>query len=196
MRANLLILLVLFCMMPFSIRAMDEPESWNCEFFSFASELLKEMMVSIRFRCNEASEADQLFKAIWDNNVTQVATILQENPQLLDIAQDSDGVTPLLAVTIQGNDAMVAQMLNRQPNVDRCTHQGFTMISVKDGTAWLSLAGVTPLMVAAKFNRIHIAKQLLGAKANKELTDFSNPPKTALAYAKESGNIEMVNLLQ
>ncbi|GMU18947.1 MAG: hypothetical protein AMXMBFR12_01390 [Candidatus Babeliales bacterium] len=196
MKTNLLIGATLFFILPVSLEAMDEPESWNCEFFSFASELLKEMVISIRFRCNEASAADQLFTAIRNNNVTHMVTILQDHPQLLDVAQDSDGITPLLAATILGNDTMVAQILNRQPKVDRCTHQGFSMIPAKDGTAWLPLAGVTPLMVAAKFNRVNIAKQLLSAKANKELTDFSNPPKNALAHAKESGNIEMVNLLQ
>ncbi len=138
-------------------------------------------------------------RAIRNGNSTEVATILQEHPRLVDIAEDSDGVTPLLAATIVGDEQMVSQLLNRnpQPRVDRCAHQGFAL--VKKGnegkTVWLPISGFTPLMAAAKFNYPNIAKQLLGAKANKNQADFSNPPKTALEYAKESGNIQMVNLL-
>jgi ankyrin repeat protein len=182
------------------IFSMEEPESWNCEILSFVSQLLKEAVLSVRFNCNQANAADKLFAAIRNQNVTEGATqisqLLSEHPQLLDVAVDDEGMTPLMAATIKGDAAIVAHLLNRipQPQVDRFHHEGFAM-NPAPGVHWLSLAGFTPLMAAAKYNRIDIAKQLLSAQANKELKDFSNPGKTALDYAKESGNIQMVSLL-
>lgn len=183
------------------INAMNEPEAWNCEFLAFVSQLLKETVFSVRFNCNQANAADKLFAAIRNKNVTQGATqiaeLLKDHPQLIDVAQDEEGLSPLLAATLIGDSGIVAQLLNREPKpqIDRTSREGFTM-NPAPGIQWLSIAGLTPLMAAAKFNRIAIAKQLLGANANKELKDFSNPGKTALDYAKESGNIQMVNLLQ
>lgn len=196
LKVSLLIVLSLACG---SMVAMDEPESWSCEIFPYMQELFRGAIVSLKFNCNQSDPSDKLMRAIRNGNSTEVATILQEHPRLVDNAEDSDGVTPLLAATIVGDEQMVSQLLNRnpQPRVDRCTHQGFALVKKgSDGkTVLLPISGFTPLMAAAKFNYPNIAKQLLSAKANKNQADFSNPPKTALVYAKESGNIQMVNLL-
>lgn len=189
------ILLSALVIAPSGIHAMDEPESWNCEFFSFAQQLLKDALISIRFNCDRADASQKLFTEIKNKNYTAVATILSEHPTLIDAAEDTDGVTPLLAATMMGDDALVAQLLNRQPQVDRCTHQGFAMINKNGKSNFIPIAGFTPLMAAAKFNYENIAKQLLGAKASKDLKDFSRPGKTALDYAKEGGNTKMVSLL-
>lgn len=182
------------------MHAMDEPEVWNCEFFNFANQVLKEFVVSLRFKCNESSTADKLFTAIRTDNVTEVATLLQEYPQLIDTAEDADGMTPLLAATIMGNASIVTQMLNRvpPPKVDRTAYQGFAMLLIKNIQEWQPLTGFTPLMAAAKWNQINIAKQLLGAGASKnpDLKDEGSPRRSALDYARESGNINLVNLLQ
>lgn len=194
-KALLTLCLVSSCVMV----AMDEPESWTCEIFPYMKELFKGAIVSLKFNCNQADASDKLMTAIKQSNPTLVATILQEHPRLVDVAEDNDGVTPLLAATIVGDEAMVTQLLNRspQPQVDRCAHQGFALVKKgNDGkTTWLPISGFTSLMAAAKFNYPDIAKQLLSARANKELKDFSNPGRTALDYAKENGNIKMINLL-
>ncbi|CAN5198665.1 hypothetical protein BH09DEP1_BH09DEP1_2860 [soil metagenome] len=179
--------------------AMEESESWNCEIFSFASQLLKEALISIRFKCGESAASEQLFTAIRDRNSTAVATLLQEHSQLIDSAEDADGMTPLLAATIQGSASLITQMLNRvpQPQVDRAAFQGFALVKHKDSSAWQPLTGFTPLMAAAKYGHRDIAVQLLNAGAQKDLKDESSPRKTALDYAKENGNnVALVNLLQ
>lgn len=191
------IILSVFLIASISISAMDEPESWNCEFFSFTQQLLKDAIVSIRFNCNRADASQRLFTEIKNKNYTAIATILSEHPTLIDVAEDNDGVTPLLAATMMGDDALVAQLLDRQPHVDRCAHQGFAMINRSGKSDFMPIAGLTPLMAAAKFNYENIAKQLLGANASKDLKDFSRPGgKTALDYAKQSGNIKLVSLLR
>ena len=188
------IILSALMIVPGGIRAMDEPEVCNCEIFNVAGQLLKELVISIRFKCGQPSPSDRLFEAIGNNNLTEVATLLQKNPQLADNAEDSEGKTPLLAATLLGNSSIVAQILYRQPQVDRVTHQGHALNPVP-GIQWLSLAGLTPLMVAAKLNHLDIAKQLISAGAKKELQDFSRPAKTALDYAREKPHIQMINLL-
>lgn len=194
-RSSLIVALVIMLVAQ-PVAAMDEPEVWNCEFFSFSKELFKDLIISLRFKCNEAAAADQLFTAIRNKNVTEVGSLLYEHPMLLDTAQDSDGLTPLLAATIAGNDAIVAHMLSRQPQVDRRSHQGFTIITINGKPSWLPIAGLTPLMVAAKCEHRNIVRQLLGAGARKDLEDEGRPKKNALDYAKETGNIDIVNLLQ
>lgn len=226
MKKNIFILSLLFLYMPSCLQAMavtqqgkpsylqamvaqEQTTSSSSDLCSFLYELLNEVVITFRFDCHQNTNAvDALFTAIRAKNSTQVATLLRENPSLLDTAEDADGVTPLLAATLAGDDGLVAQMLNHQPQpqVDRCSHQGYALNPIP-GVTWLPLAGLTPLMAAVQFNRLNIANQLLGAHASKELTDFSNtgkkptpgkktnPGRTALDYAKETGDIHMISLL-
>lgn len=195
-------LLVLLLVNSYATFSMDEPESWSCEIFSYGWQILKHAAVSFSFKCNEPSPANRLFAAIRNKNVTegatQIAKLLHKYPQLLDEAEDADGMTPLLAATVIGNTGVVTQILNRvsQPNVDRCSHQGFAIVQVGKKSEWLPLSGLTPLMAAAKFNQIDIAKQLLSAGAKKDLQDFATDKKTAVDYARDGGNIAMLDLVR
>lgn len=174
--------------------SMEEVEPWNCDFFHF----FREILISVKFKCGQNAAADELFTAIQKENITQVATILQEHPRLADSAVDADGMTPLLAAAVIGNTSLMVQMLNRvpQPQVNRVANQGYALVRLKNSLHWQPLSGFTPLMAAAKWGHRDIAKQLLAAGAAKDLEDGSSPKKKAIDHAKEYGNIELVNLLQ
>lgn len=180
----------------YPMMAMDETGQWNCEFFSFAAQVLKEAVVSISFKCGGRPEVNRLFAAIRTKNVTEVATVLAEHPGLADSAQDEDGMSPLLAATIYGDAGITAILLQHGHDIHRVAQKGFAVVprpGNNQGTLWQPLKGFTPLMAAAKWNQINIAKQLVNAGAKKDAHDDGG--NTALCYAKELGDINMINLL-
>lgn len=195
MKFTYIILSALFFAPVLPLTAMEEA-SWSCEFLSFVAQLAKEAAISVSFKCHRNPEVDHLFETIRTNNVTELATVLAGHPELIDRARDENGMDPVLAAAIRGDAGIMAVILQHTSTVNKAAQPVFALLPspVNKKPTWQSLPqGFTPLMAAAVWNHPNIAKQLISANAKKDMVDTTG--KNALAYAKNVGDINMINLL-
>ncbi len=87
-----------------------------------------------------------------------------------------DGVTPLCNAIVKGDLATVKKFVEYGADVNETSN------------------GTTPLMYAARFNKVEIIKFLLEKGANKKTKDESG--FTALQYAENSKSIEALEFLK
>jgi ankyrin repeat protein len=124
-----------------------------------------------------SKETLHLFTAIKEKRLEQVKVALKNDQSLVN-TKDSKGMTPLL-LAAQGPDADIVDAL-----IKHGAHINYQQPE----------KGSTALMLAAQNARLHIVKYLIARGADIMMKD--NHGKTALDYAQQSKNKDLIELLE
>ncbi|AFN57044.1 ankyrin repeat protein [Zymomonas mobilis] len=115
-------------------------------------------------------------KAVRDHDTTQITTLVDRQPSIIDSKDYNTGDTALHLTTKGRDNAWLAYFLYKRARVDA-----------------KNKAGQTPLMVATQIGWADGAQLLLEGGADPNITD--NSGQTPLIIAVQNRNLQMVRLL-
>lgn len=173
--------------------------------------LLKSVLfVVILLSCTFYTQAQEIFDATINNNLSKVKELIEKEPSLINL-KDNAGNTPLHTAAIAGSAAIVEFLLSKGGEIDAVNTQNDTPLhesirSEKDDVSKLliekgadvnkkNVAGVSLLHFAAMKNRRTVAALLIANGADIECKDRSQYTPLSVIARTSLGCFDVAELL-
>ena len=177
------------------------------------NENIRIVQALLRYKANpNVNNGHPLFVASYDGNLPIMQALIKKKADV-NMADEEEGFTPLIAAAEQGHTKAVRMLLDAKANPNKTDKQGWTpllmticnghidivkmLLDAKANINASNVEGRTPLINAADNGYIDIVRLLLENNANVNATcKCGKKPQTALSLAQEHGYTDIVNLLK
>jgi hypothetical protein len=154
------------------------------------------------------SSAQGIFDACRKGDTSAIKVMIKVNPDTVN-CRNEGGFTPLIIAGYRGQMHVVKLLLKHKADVNAASGEGTVLMGAcfKGNVELAALLianradvngandlGTTPLMYAILSQKIELIKLLLDSGALKDVKERSG--KTALDYAVQSGNKEIIGLIE